>query len=111
MQQLKLFDKGMVYDLKSSSVWVNNIDYCSSIGSPYSCEKMEQWHAFKVFFEWAISGLFLVYISLSKKHYNFYKKSPLSCLRYWDSNPGPSEHESRPKTTRPRANLINNVHL
>ena len=49
--------------------------------------------------------LFILFLVFSNKHHKFlqqiYAKKCPSSIRYWDSNPRPSECESPPITTRP----------
>ena len=56
------------------------------------------------FFQWANPGLFFIYFRLFKNTIftaNKCEKS-LSSIWCWDSNSQPLEHESPPRTTRPR---------
>ena len=76
------------------------------IGTYTKCTKLTSklwvW-GLKMFFKWAIPGLFFIYFRLFKQLYNFTdkcEKCPFS-IWCWDSNLWPSEHESPPITTRP----------
>ena len=60
-------------------------------------------------FKGTIPGLFLIYLGLSIKQYNFNSKFMFpSSIQWYDSNPWPYDHESTPVSIRPglRSNFV-----